>query len=165
MMNLISGHNNKILKGSPTLPLPKTCNCQKNNVCPLNGECLTNNIIYQATVRETNSNVEENYLGLTGDTFKLRYGNHKKSFKHENYSTESTLSSHIWKLKKENVDYDISWKIIDRGKPFSPVTNVCQLCTKEKYYLIFNPELCSLNNRDELGAACRHKRKLLLQNV
>ena len=126
---------------------------------------MTNNVIYQATVKSENSNVEENYLGLTGDPFKLRYGNHKKSFNHENYSTESTLSAHIWKLKRENVDYDISWKIIDRDKTFSPIRNLCQLCTKEKYHIIFSPEICSINNCDELKAPCRHKRKFLLQNI
>ena len=165
MMNILSGHNNQVSKGPPTPPLPKTCNCRKNRKCPLDGECLSKNIIYQATVKNKINNVEENYLGLTGDPFKLRFGNHKKSFNHENYSTDSTLSSHIWKLKRENVDYDISWKIIDRGKPFSPITNICQLCTKEKYHIIFSPEKSSLNNRDELGTACRHKLKLLLQKI
>ena len=99
MTNLISGHNNKVSKDNSTPPPPKNCNCQKNKNCPLDGECLTKNIIYQATVKNKNSNTEENYLGLTGDTFKIRFGNHKKSFNHENYSTDSTLSSHIWKLK------------------------------------------------------------------
>ena len=122
-------------------------------------------MIYKATVNQTQTNGEENYVGLTGDTFKLRFGNHKKSFKHETFSTESTLSSYIWKLKSENIEYKISWKTIDKGKPFSTITNTCQLCTKEKFYIIFNPELASLNNRNELGSHCRHKIRNLLKNT
>ena len=140
------------------------CNCRNKNTCPLDGKCLTDNIIYQASVTSQNG-VEETYTGLTADKFKLRYANHKKSFTHENYSTDSTLSSYIWKLKSENINYSISWKIIDRGKPFSPIHGNCQLCTKEKYFIIFNPEISSLNSRNELGTACRHKPKLLLSNL
>ena len=43
----------------------------------------------------------EKYVGLTGPQFKKRLGNHKKSFKHEKYAHETTLSSHIWKLKEK----------------------------------------------------------------
>ena len=110
---------------------------------------------------DTKTDKRENYIGLTADTFKIRIGNHKKSFNHEQYKTESELSKHIWKLKEDNIGYKITWKIIDRGKSFNPVTKICQLCTKEKYYLIFKPEMCSLNSRNELGAHCRHKRGLL----
>ena len=138
---------------------------QKKQPLPLDGECLTENVIYQASVELPTGNVEETYVGLTADTFKLCFANHKKSFKHENYSTESTLSSYVWKLKKENVDYSISWKVIDRGRPFSPIYGNCQLCTKEKFIIIFNPEISTLNRRDELGSACRHKARLLLKNI
>ena len=163
-MSSISSHNSKLLPKEPPLPVNKLCNCRTKNNCPLDGECLTDNLVYGATVKSPN-NVEETYTGLTSDTFKIRYANHKKSFNHENYSTESTLSTYLWKLKKETINYSLSWKIIDRGKPFSPIHGNCQLCTKEKYHIIFSPEISSLNKRNELGSACRHKSKLLLSNL
>ena len=165
MMNIISGHNSKVSNATKPLSTTKPCNCLKKNPCPLSGECLSTNVVYQATVNQTQTDIEENYVGLTADPFKLRFGNHKKSFKHENYSSESTLSSYIWKLKSENINYNISWKIIDRGKSFSPITNICQLCTKEKFHIIFHPELSSLNSRNELFSSCRHKMKQLLKNI
>ena len=114
---------------------------------------------------QTNEHSVENYIGLTGDTFKKRYANHKKSFTVEKYSTETTLSLYIWELKKKGSEYSVKWKIIDRAQTFSPVTGICNLCTKEKFYIIFKPELSSLNKRNELGTFCRHKRKHQLGNI
>ena len=56
---------------------------------------------------------------------------------------------------------DRTWNIIARAPPFSPVTGTCQLCTTEKFNNIFNPEICSLNSRNELFPHCRHKEKVL----
>ena len=91
----------------------------------------------------------------------MRHRNHKKSFVHEKYSTDTELSKFIWVLKSGNIEYTIKWKILEQAKPFSPVSNTCQLCTREKYYLIFKPDLCTLNERNELGSHCRHKKRLL----
>ena len=38
----------------------KTCNCRNKNLCPLDGKCLTNNVIYKATVT-TSSITTSNY--------------------------------------------------------------------------------------------------------
>ena len=169
MHQTISGHNSKLTKDLTDTYTnqqpPKMCNCtgaQAN--CPLDNRCLEQGIIYQATVTQPNSNMKDTYVGLTADPFKMRYNNHKKSFKHEKYSTETTLSQHLWTLKRENSQFDISWKIIDRGKSYSPTSKVCQLCTKEKYIIIFNPEISSLNSRNEIGSKCGHKARLLLKN-
>lgn len=45
------------------------CNCRKKDQCPLEGQYLTNNIVYQATVA---SNRTETYIGLASN-FKERY--------------------------------------------------------------------------------------------
>ena len=93
---------------------------------------------------------------------KARFGGHKSSFKYESRRKETTLSKYIWELKKENVPYTISWKILARAQPFSPVTGVCQLCTREKFLIAFKSELCTLNSRNELLNSCRHKQTNLL---
>ena len=166
MKQIITGHNTHLLakhkqQGQETEP--KTCSCPKSRTepCPLGGKCLSSCIIYQATVTETESKKSETYIGMTADPFKKRYGNHKKSFKQEKYKTETDLSNHTWKLESEKKSFNINWKILDRGRSFNPGSKICQLCTIEKYYLIFKPELCTLNSHNELGSHCRHKKKLL----
>ena len=65
-------------------------------------------------------------------------------------------------LETKNIEPVVSWKLIDRGRTFSPITNVCQLCTREAYYILFHPDSASLNSRSELYSACRHKKSKLL---
>ena len=97
--------------------------------------------------------------------FYTRFRNHRKSFKNRNYSTETELSKCVWNLKDRNVRYDLSWKIVDRGKPYDPHSKSCQLCLKEKYIIIFKPEYSTLNTRDEIASTCRHRTHSLLKNV
>ena len=121
MSQIISSHNSKVLKKEESEEERK-CNCSKNNVCPLGGKCLEKNVIYQAKVTTTSDpSKTETYVGLCATTFKDRYRNHKSSFKHQKNSN-TTLSRHIWDLKSKNIDYQVTWKILDRAKPFSPVT-------------------------------------------
>ena len=121
--------------------MKKMCNCQKNaDPCPLEGNCLVKGVVYQATVTETLSQKSENYIGLTDTTFKERHRNHNFFLQKFEIKTETELSVHLWKLKEQKIKYTIKWKIIDKGKSFNPVSKICQLCTKEKYYLIFQPK-------------------------
>ena len=75
------------------------------------------------------------------------------------------LSKHVWKLK-ENVPhpipYEIEWSILAHAKPFDPVTGVCRLCLLEAYYIMFDPENCTLNTREEFWGSCPHRGKFLL---
>ena len=91
---IISAHNKKILH--PTPP-PEKCNCQRKNECPMkDGLCREKNVVYKATVVSSGTEPVETYIGMTAPPFKERYGNHKKSFKHQRYSTETALSGHIY---------------------------------------------------------------------
>ena len=164
LARMISAHNSKILNQNQPKPATRKCSCPKNTVCPLDGECLEKNIVYQATVSSSDGATEK-YIGLTAPPFKKRFGNHNKSFKNEKYAHETTLSSYIWKLKEKNVDFTIKWKLMARAKPFSPITNLCNLCTKEKYLIIFHPELATLNSRNEINSHCRHKTSMLLDKT
>ena len=65
----------------------------------------------------------------------------------------------------KGVDIYISWKVIDRGTPYTPVTGQCMLCTKEKFYILRRPDLASLNKRQEVRAHCRHIAMSLISNV
>ena len=58
-----------------------TCNCRNKKRCPMNGKCLVKSLVYQATVTTVDNNrPSQTYVGLTENTFKTRFNNHKASF-------------------------------------------------------------------------------------
>ena len=73
MKNIVNSHNQKILKSSEKQDSEKTCNCTKSP-CPIQGKCLTDNVVYQAVV--TTETEEQTYIGLAATTFKARLSNH-----------------------------------------------------------------------------------------
>ena len=94
--------------------------------------------------------------------FKKRYRGHKQDFGNQAGRTKTTLAGHMWRLRDNQEDPDISWEVVCHAAPFSPITGVCNLCTSEKWQIIFKPESATLNRRQELFNHCRHKEKLLL---
>ena len=54
------------------------CNCRKQDSCPLNGECLTSQIVCRAAVTNTANEDRKKYMGLADSTFKERHSNHKR---------------------------------------------------------------------------------------
>ena len=129
----------------------------------MGGKCKENSVVYRATVKDEDSNIET-YTGLTCNTFKKRHYKHNSDFNNrENNGT--TLSEHIWKLKDESKSYEISWEIIAKKQAFNPSNKQCKLCLTEKYFITFRSEGASLNKRSEMFATCRHRKKLLLENT
>ena len=57
----------------------------------------------------------------------------------------------------------MTWKKIRNVKAYNNKSRRCNLCTNEKYYILFRGEMGTLNKRTELLAACRHKRKFTLK--
>ena len=47
-------------------------------------------LVYQATVVQRGAQ-DETYIGLSAPTFKTRIGNHRKSFRNQQYEMETTL--------------------------------------------------------------------------
>ena len=157
---IIAGKNAKVLKEQPSETPQKTCSCPSTKECLLDQKCLEKNIIYQATVEQPNKE-PKTYVGLTATTFKARFGVHKKSFEDPEY-VPTTLSNYIHDLKSKGIETNVTWKILDRATSYSPVTDVCHLCNKEAYYIIFEPHLAQLNSRSELFSTCMHKKSNLL---
>ena len=109
--SIITKHNAHIIRNSQSLNTETdNCNC---DTCPLPKQCMTNNIIYKATVTKNNTNdTKHGYIGMTATTFKERYAKHTSSFRHKKDSNKTELSKHIWKLKENNQDYTIKWSIL-----------------------------------------------------
>ena len=165
MSRIISSHNrNIIIKSTPDkTPLP-TCNCRRKNECPLEGKCLSSGVVYQAIVTRNDNSKQESYIGLTENSFKTRYNGHNSSFRIQSKRNATTLSSYIWSLKDNSINYSIKWKIVGKANPYSTSTKLCNLCLMEKYFIICRPQLATLNNRNELASDCRHRKKHLLSH-
>ena len=138
------------------------CNCRDKDQCPIDNNCLTSCVIYNARV--TTDDTTKNYIGLTGGTFKQRFTQHKHSFRHRNYMNSTELSKYIWQLRDSNKDFSIKWSIICRARPYSNITKRCDLCTTEKLMIINSKPNELLNKRSELISKCRHENKYYLRN-
>ena len=93
-----SSHKKKLLNNRTGNIKPR--NCRKKDECPLNEQCLVQDIVYKC-IASTSMNPDKTYLGTAERDFKKRYNNHTKSFRHKRYSKETTLSKSIWEIKKE----------------------------------------------------------------
>ena len=67
----IDAHNKRLLKqpnSREAISDTNLCNCCEKEDCPLENQCLTKGIVYQATV--TTEQGSESYVGLTDTDFK-----------------------------------------------------------------------------------------------
>ena len=160
MQRIISAKNSKTLRESE--PVKKKCSCTQNkkSECPLQNKCLESEIVYQATV-EAENQPTKTYIGQTSTDFKHRLSTHTFSFNNRDIN-QTSLSQYIWSLKDNGHEPKISWRIVDRGRKFSPVHETCQLCITEAYYINFHPEMAALNSKSEIFSSCRHKKPALL---
>ena len=131
----INAHNKSILQSMHDLP--KSCNCWKPADCPLNSNCLKSSVIYQATVATNDNKPPQTYIGFTEYSFKTRFTNHKNLFKDHKKKLSTELSKHVWKMKEANVDFQISWRILKHTASFNPISERCNLCLWEKYFIIW----------------------------
>ena len=53
----------------PVQEIPPGCNCKnKNEICPMDGKCQTDKVVYKATVTEQDGTTNT-YTGVTKRTF------------------------------------------------------------------------------------------------
>ena len=158
--SIISSHNKNILHPKQT---SFGCNCRNKENCPLNGECLTPNIIYRVDITTTNEH--KFYYGTSQTTFKLRHNNHSCEIKYVKYQNCTELAKYFWQLKNNNISYDIKWSIASKVYGYANSLQ-CELCLMEKYWIIKNfknPSL--LKKKSEMINKCRHQNRILLKYV
>ena len=159
--SIISSHNKKVLSNTP--PVTNACNCRKKELCSQNGKCREKQVIYQCHVKSPEDDQGVYYIGLTENTFKERWYQHKTSFKYEHKANSTELSKYVWGLQKRNITPTLSWEIIDRARPYTNGSKTCSLCLTEKFHIITSQKKF-LNKRSELVSTCRHGNKYLLKN-
>ena len=135
MSSIIKSHNAKILANSDTRAESKSCNCRNKDLCPLDGACLVNNIVYKATVTTTSGETKV-FIGMAEHSFKTRYNNHKLSFKHRKHSHDTVLSKYIWDQRGKNTDFSIKWSIVTRASSYRGNPSRCNLCLTEKLCIL-----------------------------
>ena len=156
MKTIIQNHNRKVLK-TPENGTEKPCNCRVKEECPTENKCCTENVVYQATVTNNNGQKAE-YVGMTTTTFKNRFANHKKSFRHEEYQHETTLSSYVWD-NQLNPSPDVKWKLLKKCQKYAPGNKSCQICTEEKFFILKGiSKVNNINKKTDIGNKCIHVR-------
>ena len=119
---LIKQHNSSIMKTEINTN-KRDCNYRNKNSCPLDGKCLVECIVYEATVSTTNQT--NTYFGLAEGSFKSRYNNHTKSFRLRRYEHNTELSKHIWSLKDSNNEFHLKWCIKTKATPYKCGSRIC----------------------------------------
>ena len=128
--------------------------------------CLTEEVVYRCDVTTDCEADKRFYIGSCSTMFKSRLYNHNKSFTHERYAKDTTLSSYIWLLKNAGKVYNLKWSIIAKARPYHPLAGRCRLCTREKTEISAHIEDSKcLNIRSELMSTCRHRRRWLLSST
>ena len=102
MDKLFSNKNKQLLQGGQNMPTPCTC---LPGECPLNGECVLDNVIYHAKLETQNQEVYE-YIGLTEKTFIDRYRKHTSSFRVHDPRNATSLSKKVLELQRKHVLFD-----------------------------------------------------------
>ena len=87
----------------------------------------------------------------------------KSSFKLEHKRTSTTLKEHVWKLKNNNIYFNIKCEVVKKVKPFAPSAKVCKLCLQGKLSILRSAP--SLHKRSEMFGHCIHRKKFLLSNT
>ena len=91
-------------------------------------------MFYQANITANiPGHKEKVYLGVSETTFKVRYGNHKKSFTKQHHKNDTQLSREYLKVKQENGIPRIKWKVLKKCHAKNQKKRNCILCLNEKY--------------------------------
>ena len=159
--SVTNNHNMKVLNN--TAETEESCNCRNKNNCPLDGKCLTPNIIYEAQITSNQLNYKKKvYIGTAETDFKHRFNNHTKLFILEHYENDTELSQEYWTIKRNHFTPKATWRIIKKCAPFNTTKRKCCLCLNEKFEIASYKGDNLLNKRSELISKCRHQNKLIL---
>ena len=104
----------------------KSCDCRREDRCPMSGKCQVKSIVYKARISSENNDKE--YIGLTENTFKKQFSSHLQSIRHDKYEHGTELSKYVWRLKRRMANgenHDINRSV---HKQASAYTNKSKRC-------------------------------------
>ena len=125
--SVINNYKKKVLNN--TAETEESCNCRNKNNYPLDGKCLTLNIIYEAQITSNQLNYKQKvYIGTAETDFKHRFNNHTKSFNLEHYENDTELSKEYWTIKRNHFTPKVTWRIIRKCAPFNTTKRMLSVC-------------------------------------
>ena len=158
--HIIARHNKKILSEPRPNQREKECSCRDKKACPVQNKCLTESVVYKATLETAE------YIGVTDNSFKTRYTNHKASFQSDDRKSATTLAAYVHN-RGLNPDPTIKWEIVQTCPKYEPGHLTCSLCLSEKFHIVQNMNNTrSLNKRTDIGNKCTfHRKKHYLSHI
>ena len=88
-MKNINTYNKKAINPSKD-NIAKVCKFIRKHQCALDEKCLTNNVLYKASITPNEENSKTKILyGVSETAFKLGYANPKKTFNNIKYQTDT----------------------------------------------------------------------------
>ena len=163
----IASSNHKRLNPNPTKNSDQKCKCEKDKeikICPVNGECMTDNVVYSAEVKTKHMN--KTYIGMSGRPFIKRWKEHRGNIRYE-HQKGTKLSKFIWQQKNnfgENISIEnIKWNLKAKAIPYRAGKKFCDTCLSEKTYIALSEPSQILNSRKEIIGKCPHKRDFKLK--
>ena len=131
----------------------------------MQGKCRMKNVLYKC-IASTPEKPQRLYIGISEDEWKKRHYNHTKSFRNKRYKNQTSLSSYVWKIKKETGQIPkLTWSVVRTVPAYSKTKKKCVLCLHEKLEILMHPDPEELlNKRSESMSRCPHERKHLLSN-
>ena len=160
----ISTSNLKKLRPKQNDTSQHECNCSNQNiVCPVNGECRVENVVYEAKIKTKQS--VKSYIGMTSRQFIDRWKEHRGNFKYK-HQKGTKLSSFAWKQVDfgENIKFDdIKWSLKTKTVTYRPGSKFCHTCLSEKTHIALADPSLILNSRKEIVSKCPHRRYFKLK--
>ena len=111
---VINLHNKNALNKQEEL---SPCNCREKTSCLFKVSFQHKNLLYSCKV--STPDLKQNhphYIGLKEHTLKDRLYKHYISFKYESKRNSIELPNFIWAKKKEKINVDLDWSILDKAK-------------------------------------------------
>ena len=131
----------------------RKCNCINKNTCPLNGNCLVENIpVYSDNKVWQKELPTQKYKGISENTFKKQHANHKRSFKISIKAIWNCPSS--TGIEKQETPTQWSFSLVR--------TKRCSLCLNEKLKILRNRENNLLNKKCEIISKFCYQNKYML---
>ena len=159
MNNVIRKHNSEITK-TPAPSTTKTCNGRRKTDYSMDGSCLSECLIYQASASTTTNKY---YYGSCENIFKKRYNNRNCSFRNKSREINTELAKYVWELKEKGINYFINWDIAAKLQKYVCGSGKFNLCICERLFIRRAVPNFFLNKRDELVSKCRHRDKFTLK--
>ena len=143
--------------------MQRKCNCIQKVQCPMNGECLLPNVVYEGEVTNITDDITRLYVSVTQRPWKDRRAVHNSGINHREYSIKSELTKYIWSLKDAGKQYKLTWRILEKVKG-KLIGGECKLCVAEKLHIITHPKRDLLIN-SKTAIMCKHKSKWMLASL